>query len=164
MWNWGRNFLIINSGMLARVSDNYKAALLKARLIPSLLSNDDKWILIRLDRAIREVTEALNTYHFNEATQVLYRFFWSDYCDWYIEASKAVLQGKDETRKANTLAVIDFVLGNTLRLFHRSCLSLPELLARTGFNKMMLNHKAVKTIMYSQCLNHLTMILRILWS
>jgi valyl-tRNA synthetase len=107
---------------------------------PGLLTSDDKWILIKLDQAIREITAALSDYRFNEATSALYRFFWSEYCDWYVEASKATLshpvdpinretvetapdstiQGfKDSTaRQANTLAVIDFVLSHTLRLFH----------------------------------------------
>ena len=85
---------------------------------PALLSRDDKWILLRLNAAIAEVSSALDEYRFSDATASLYRFFWSEYCDWYIEASKAVLQGSDEKRKANTLAVIDFVLGHTLRLFH----------------------------------------------
>ena len=58
---------------------------------PSLLTSDDKWILLKLHEAIREITEALNTYNFSTAVQALYRFFWSEYCDWYVEASKAVL-------------------------------------------------------------------------
>ncbi|MCI0743919.1 MAG: valine--tRNA ligase [Verrucomicrobia subdivision 3 bacterium] len=84
---------------------------------PAKLGSDDKWILIRLHVAIRELTEALNEYKFSEAAQTLYRFFWSEYCDWYVESSKAVLQGGDSARKRNTLAVIDFVLSHTLRLF-----------------------------------------------
>ena len=83
-----------------------------------LLSSDDKWILLRLSTAIGEVSTALEEYRFSDATAALYRFFWSEYCDWYVEASKATLQGTDEKRKANTVAVIDFVLGHTLRLFH----------------------------------------------
>ena len=83
-----------------------------------LLTVDDKWILLKLDRAIEEISEAFAGYRFNEGAQVLYRFFWSEYCDWYVEASKAVFFGTDEPRKANTLAVIDFVLSNALRLFH----------------------------------------------
>ena len=84
----------------------------------TLLMSDDKWILLKLDAAIREISEALNTYNFSTAVQALYRFFWSEYCDWYVEASKAVLHGTDAARKANTVAVIDFVLSHTLRLFH----------------------------------------------
>ncbi|MGC9944581.1 MAG: class I tRNA ligase family protein, partial [Verrucomicrobiota bacterium] len=83
-----------------------------------LLMPDDKWILLKLDAVIREVTIALNEYKFSEATTALYRFFWSEYCDWYVEASKAVFFGSDAPRKANTVAVIDFVLSNTLKMFH----------------------------------------------
>lgn len=85
---------------------------------PNKLGSDDKWILIKLHAAIRELTEALEEYKFSEAAQTLYRFFWSEYCDWYVESSKAVLQGTDEARQRNTIAVIDFVLSHTLRLFH----------------------------------------------
>jgi valyl-tRNA synthetase len=110
----------------------------------TLLMPDDKWILLKLDAAIREVTIALNEYKFSEATTALYCFFWNEYCDWYVEASKAVLpraateaspsplegeraadKGEKKSdapqanpHKANTLAVIDFVLSHTLRLFH----------------------------------------------
>jgi valyl-tRNA synthetase len=105
------------------------------------LTSDDHWILLRLDQAIRELDEAFANYRFAEATSTLYRFFWSEYCDWYIEASKAALRPVDEGKpaegsggvspaesaadgagaaalRANKLAVIDFVLGHTLRLFH----------------------------------------------
>ena len=91
---------------------------IEGEIDPTLLSSDDKWILLRLSTAISEVSKALDEYLFSDATQTLYRFFWSEYCDWYTEASKATLQGTDEKRKANTVAVIDFVLGHTLRLFH----------------------------------------------
>ncbi|HEY5893363.1 MAG TPA: valine--tRNA ligase [Chthoniobacterales bacterium] len=85
---------------------------------PLLLTSDDKWILLRLDTAIREVSLALDEYRFSDAAQILYRFFWSEYCDWYLEAAKAALNSDGVERKANTLAVMDFVLGHTLRLFH----------------------------------------------
>jgi valyl-tRNA synthetase len=84
----------------------------------ALFTSDDKWILLRLDTAIRDVSLALDEYRFSDATQSLYRFFWTEYCDWYLETSKAVLNSTDEARKANTLAVMDFALAHTLRLFH----------------------------------------------
>ena len=108
----------------------------QAEIEPGLLTSDDKWILLKLDQAIGEITDAFAEYRFNEATQTLYRFFWSEYCDWYVEASKAVLSrpaqagGPPTTqapspptpeaprRGANTLAVLDFVLSHALRLFH----------------------------------------------
>jgi valyl-tRNA synthetase len=105
---------------------------------PKLLTSDDKWILLKLDAAIHEMNTAFAEYKFSDATATLYRFFWSEYCDWYLEACKAALSGSsrresaqtesqsgltsaatnEEKYKANTLAVIDFVLSHTLRLFH----------------------------------------------
>src|SRR5205823_6120108 len=111
---------------------------------PDLLTSDDKWILLKLDQAIREIDAAFAEYKFNEVTQTLYRFFWSEYCDWYVEASKVALgkptpvpsqEGNSRSAsegplpsfgrvgggfalRANKLAVIDFLLSNTLRLFH----------------------------------------------
>ena len=116
----------------------------------ALLSSDDKWILLRLNTAIAEVTTALEEYRFSDATATLYRFFWSEYCDWYIEASKAVLQGSDDKRKANTLAVIDFVLGHTLRLFHPFMPFITEELWHgMGFNADLPENQGGKSIMFA---------------
>jgi valyl-tRNA synthetase len=122
----------------------------EAEISPALLSSDDKWILLRLNAAINEVTSALEEYRFSDATATLYRFFWSEYCDWYIEASKAVLQGNDEKRKANTLAVIDFVLGHTLRLFHPFMPFITEELWHgMGFNADLPENQGGKSIMFA---------------
>ena len=87
-------------------------------------------------------------YKFNEATATLYRFFWSEYCDWYVEASKATFFGTDEKRKANALAVIDFVLSHTLRLFH-PCLPFitEELWHGMGYAEDMPENQGGKSIM-----------------
>ncbi|MCW0218554.1 MAG: valine--tRNA ligase [Prosthecobacter sp.] len=133
---------------------------------PELLSSDDKWILLRLNAAIAEVTTALEEYRFSDATATLYRFFWSEYCDWYVEASKAVLwstgvspvasENTGETpvlhdqRKANTLAVIDFVLGQTLRLFHPFLPFITEELWHgMGYNADMPEDQGGKSIMFA---------------
>jgi valyl-tRNA synthetase len=80
----------------------------------------------------------------------LYRFFWSEYCDWYVEAAKAVLQGSDAARKANTLAVIDFVLSHTLRLFHPFLPFITEELWNgMGYAKDMPDDQGGKTIMFA---------------
>ncbi|MCA1963377.1 MAG: class I tRNA ligase family protein [Prosthecobacter sp.] len=132
---------------------------------PALLSSDDKWILLRLNAAITEVSTALDEYRFSDATATLYRFFWSEYCDWYIEASKAILQdrsgggtantgrsdeGVASTRRANTLAVIDFVLGHTLRLFHPFLPFITEELWHgMGYNQDMPENQGGKSIMFA---------------
>jgi valyl-tRNA synthetase len=117
---------------------------------PQMLSGDDKWILLRLDQAIAEITTAFTEYRFNEATQALYRFFWSEYCDWYVEATKAVLHGTDAVRKANTLTVIDFVLSHALRLFHPFLPFITEdLWQGMGYNQDMPESQGGKTIMFA---------------
>jgi len=117
---------------------------------PALLTSDDKWILLRLDQAIREVSEALASYNFSIAVQALYRFFWSEYCDWYVEASKAAFYGEDVKLKANKLAVIDFVLGNTLRMFHPFLPFITEELWHgMGFSKDLPEAQGGKTIMFA---------------
>jgi valyl-tRNA synthetase len=114
----------------------------------TLLTPDDKWILLKLDAAIREVTIALNEYKFSEATSALYRFFWNEYCDWYVEASKAVFYGTDEKQKANTLAVVDFVLSHTLRMFHPFLPFITEELWHgMGYSTDMPDNQGGKTIM-----------------
>src|SRR3989304_2020531 len=55
----------------------------------------DRWILGRLDRAVQESTRLLDAYLFGEAGRAIHDFIWSELCDWYIEASKARLNGED---------------------------------------------------------------------
>ena len=128
---------------------------IEGEINPALLTSDDKWILLRLDAAIRAVTQALDEYNFSEAAQALYRFFWSEYCDWYLEASKAALGQPDakppSSRKANTLAVIDFVLGHALRLFHPFLPFITEELWHgLGFNADLPDDQGEKTIQFAR--------------
>ena len=117
---------------------------------PSLLASDDKWILVRLDLAIKEVSDALTTYNFATAVQALYRFFWSEYCDWYVEASKAAFFGTDAALKANKLAVIDFVLAQTLKMFHPFLPFITEELWHgMGFNRELPENLGGRTIMFA---------------
>jgi valyl-tRNA synthetase len=117
---------------------------------PKLLTSDDKWILLKLDAAIRGLNTAFAEYKFSDATATLYRFFWSEYCDWYVEASKTVLQGTDAARKANAVAVIDFVLSHTLRLFHPFLPFITEELWHgMGYAEDMPENQGGKTIMFA---------------
>ncbi|HXB59579.1 MAG TPA: valine--tRNA ligase [Candidatus Acidoferrales bacterium] len=117
---------------------------------PKLLTPDDKWILLKLGTALRELATAFADYKFSDATATLYRFFWSEYCDWYIEASKATLQSADAARKANTVAVIDFVLSHTLRMFHPFLPFITEELWHgMGYSDDMPENQGGKTIMFA---------------
>ena len=123
----------------------------EAEIQPDLLTADDRWILMRLDLAIREVSQALADYKFSDATTTLYRFFWSEYCDWYVEASKAAFYGSDDKLKANKLAVIDFVLATLLRLFHPFLPFITEELWHgMGYSVDMPEDQGGKTILFAR--------------
>ena len=125
-----------------------QGGLTEGEIRPELLTSDDRWILLRLGQAIDEVTAAFEAYRFTDATATLYRFFWSEYCDWYIESCKAVFFGNDQDRKANVLAVVDFVMGNMLRLFHPFMPFITEELWHgLGFSSDMPNDQGGQTIM-----------------
>ena len=75
-------------------------------------------VLARFDETIEAINEAYRQYQFNAVAQRLYDFFWSDYCDWYVEAAKTEIFSEDEAKKKSALAVMDFVLSGVLRLLH----------------------------------------------
>ncbi|HEY3863855.1 MAG TPA: valine--tRNA ligase [Verrucomicrobiae bacterium] len=122
----------------------------QSEIDPRLLSIDDRWILLRLDAAIRDMDATLADYKFSDAAATLHGFFWSEYCDWYVEAAKAVLQGTNAARRANTLAVIDFVLSHTVRMFHPFLPFITEELWQgMGYAKDMPAEQGGRTIMFA---------------
>ena len=86
--------------------------------LPETLEPEDKWILCRLGEVIGEVTENMEAYELGVASSKVYDFIWSDYCDWYIELTKARLQGEDEAAKVQAQQVLVYVLTETLKLLH----------------------------------------------
>ena len=78
----------------------------------------DQWILTRYMDAVRQVTEDLEEADFGLASQKLYDFIWSEFCDWYIELAKGGLMGSDPERKKAVQAVLLKVLGGLLQLLH----------------------------------------------
>ncbi len=78
------------------------------------LSLADRWIVSRLNRTAMAVNHALSTYQFHEAVQLLYHFFWDDFCDWYIELVKdAIIEGD-----AAAGTRIFTILEQALRMLH----------------------------------------------
>jgi valyl-tRNA synthetase len=67
---------------------------------------------------IRRVTEALESYRFNDYANTLYQFIWHEFCDWYLEISKPVLYGEDRERRLGTQAILAHSLSALLRLLH----------------------------------------------
>lgn len=76
----------------------------------------DRWILSRLGATLKDVEMALATYRFDAYAKAVYDFFWRDFCDWYLEASKPAM--KDPARAGQTGDVLLAVLDASLRLLH----------------------------------------------
>lgn len=83
---------------------------------PSKMTISDKWILSRLANTVADVTEQMESYKFNEPLSSIYRFFWNDLCDWYLEWAKPRMSDEDEKPIAQN--ILAFVLDQTLRLLH----------------------------------------------
>jgi valyl-tRNA synthetase len=83
---------------------------------PSMFAID---ILSKLEALEQRLARALTNYAFNDAAQQLYQFFWSEFCDWYLEAVKGDFRDDaDPGRRASTLQVIDRVFERYLQLMH----------------------------------------------
>ena len=82
------------------------------------LHYEDKWILSKLQKVIKSITEKIEKYDIGLAADDIYGFIWSDFCDWYIEIVKPVLYSDNAEEKTNTVKVLLYVLENILKLLH----------------------------------------------
>ncbi len=89
-----------------------------APYIPEKLELEDKWVLSKFNNVVKEVTENLDKFEIGLAVSKLYDFIWDVYCDWYIELTKARLNGDDAEKAAVARGVLVYVLSNTLKLLH----------------------------------------------
>ncbi|MEZ4872871.1 MAG: valine--tRNA ligase [Bdellovibrionales bacterium] len=78
----------------------------------------DQWIISKLALCEEEVDNSLKQYKFSEAAQSIYSFAWHEFCDWYLEFSKAVLYGDNADEKKATQLVLAQVLNRLMRLLH----------------------------------------------
>ena len=77
----------------------------------------DRWILGRLATLTANATRLIDEFQLGEAGRQINEFFWSDYCDWYVEIAKVQMQGDEEARQA-TAGILRAVLDQSLRLLH----------------------------------------------
>src|SRR5437667_10112867 len=78
----------------------------------------NRWIAHETGKAMREITEAIEAYKFNDAAGAAYRFVWNVFCDWYLELAKPLLQGADGPAKQETRAMVAWVRDEILKLLH----------------------------------------------
>ena len=87
--------------------------------MPASLEKADKWILSKLNRTIREVTENMEKFELGIAVQKVYDFIWDEFCDWYIEMVKPRLYNSDDAASHEAaLWTLQTVLINALKLLH----------------------------------------------
>jgi valyl-tRNA synthetase len=70
----------------------------------------DRWIISRLNKTAKAVNRALDSYQFHESVQLLYHFFWDDFCDWYIELRKDEITSGDTEASARILSILELAL------------------------------------------------------
>jgi valyl-tRNA synthetase len=104
LWNASRFALMNLEGLDPAIFDKKK------------MKPEDQWILSRLAKTITETTESLEAFKYSEPLSQLYRFFWNDFCDWYLELAKSRM--KDTQQKPITQNILAFVLDQILRLLH----------------------------------------------
>jgi valyl-tRNA synthetase len=78
----------------------------------------NRWIVGELAEAVEKTARAFDIYRFDEAANTLYQFAWSEFCDWYLEFAKPLLQGTDESAKAETQATTAWVLNALMHILH----------------------------------------------
>ncbi len=115
LWNAGR-FLLMNK---TELMGEGATALDLAPLPIEHLDLADRWILSRLNHAIKDFDHALSEFRVNEATKVIYDFVWHDFCDWYIELAKTRFYG-DEPAGVKRIVITRalWVFDRALRLLH----------------------------------------------
>jgi valyl-tRNA synthetase len=110
LWNAARYVLMNTEGYDTGVDE--KAAY--------ELSLADKWIVSRLQEVEAEVARHIESYRFDLASTALYEFTWNEYCDWYLELSKPILNSDDSSDEAKrgTRRTLVRVLETLLRMLH----------------------------------------------
>ncbi|HHX7270085.1 TPA: valine--tRNA ligase [Yersinia enterocolitica] len=83
-----------------------------------VLSLADRWILAEFNQTIKAYREAMDTYRFDLAANILYEFTWNQFCDWYLELAKPVMNSGSEAELRGTRHTLIEVLEALLRLAH----------------------------------------------
>ena len=109
IWNAARFVLMNTEGKdCATDHDNYE------------LTTVDHWVISRLQYAESEVVRGFEAYRFDRSSTAIYEFIWNEYCDWYLELTKPVLNSDDtsDAIKAGTRRTLLRVLETAMRLAH----------------------------------------------
>ena len=82
------------------------------------LKLEDKWIINKLNKVIKEVTNNIENYDLGVALDKIYNFIWNEFCDWYIEIVKSRLYSENKEEKIIVCYVLNYVFINSMKLLH----------------------------------------------
>ena len=82
------------------------------------LKIEDKWIISKLNKAIKDITKNIENYDLGVALDNIYNFIWNEFCDWYIEMVKTRLYSENQEEKIRVCFVLDYVFRMALKLLH----------------------------------------------
>lgn len=128
------------------------------------LDLEDSWILSKLQQTVRDVTQHLSAYSFDQAASQAYDFFWKEFCSYFLEIAKPVLMGKrgNAEKRANKQKLLVIVLCQSMRLLHPMAPFITEELfqrIKERFSDLTLNEgadpytkEAVKALTASACI------------
>ena len=114
LWNASR-FVIMN---LQDEDGSFREMADLTDLNSAALQDEDKWMISRVNDAVKYITETMEKFDLALAGQRAYDLIWNEFCDWYIEIVKGRLYGNDEQDKMVARAVLVKVLKGMLRLLH----------------------------------------------
>lgn len=133
--------------MSGDVAGNTSEETIIERIDPGKLSTYDHWILNRLEEVTAEVERCFDKFEVHGYPKAMYEFFWNDYCDWYVEASKSRM--KDPATQSSVLAIQDLVLRQVLLLLQPiTPFIAEELWQKFGYGQTdsdLLQHSQIKT-------------------
>ncbi|MDR2818515.1 MAG: valine--tRNA ligase [Endomicrobium sp.] len=104
VWNASR-FILMNLEGIDRLDEKIKAAELA-----------DEWIIAEFESTLEKVKTAYDSYNTDAAAREIYDFFWTKYCDWYIELSKIRMTSSDINVKRQVISILVYILKGTLQL------------------------------------------------
>ena len=119
IWNAAK-FITINSvhdeEVIKFSNDNYDSKTKTYK--EGSLKIEDKWIINKLDKLIKEVTQNIENYDLGIALDNIYAFIRDEFCDWYIEMAKSRIYSEDQEEKVRVCFVLDYVFGVSMKLLH----------------------------------------------
>lgn len=116
----GRNFAnkIWNAGRFLQMKYNEAESSVEHKLSEDEYSLTDKWILSKLNTAIKDIDNYIENYKVTEYSKVLYDFIWKDFCDWYVEIVKIQFNNGDEQYKKKIANFAINIFNDIIKLLH----------------------------------------------